>query len=196
MGRTKEEILLAAERMFAGQGFEVSLREIGAAAGQRNHSAVQYHFGDKAGLVKALYEYRMVPLNAHRRTLLDDLHATGSSGDLPSIVRVWLTPLADHVVSRRGHSWYVRFISRFVLSGSYQEMPFSGDYFAPMIEVFGLLARRLPNLTEERLRTTNLHTVIVLADLEQRLDDPDFTESEATAVVDELLLTTLAVLNA
>lgn len=69
--RVKEKILLAAERLFAERGFGVSLREIAVAAGQRNHSAVQYHFGDKTGLIDALYAYRMTPLNLRRRELLD-----------------------------------------------------------------------------------------------------------------------------
>ncbi|SHN43169.1 TetR/AcrR family transcriptional regulator [Cryptosporangium aurantiacum] len=193
---TKDEILVAAERMFAERGFEVSLREIGAAAGQRNNSAVQYHFGDKAGLVTALYEYRMAPLDARRRALLDDVHAKGRERELPALVDAYLTPLAEHLVAHRGVSWYARFISRFVLAGRYRDWPFAGEYYSGMREVFGLFARRLPGLTDERLRIVNLHVVMVLADVEQRLDDPRFpAEASATAFA-ELRTTTLAVLEA
>ena len=45
---TKEQIVLAAEGLFAERGIEgVSLRQIGTAAGNGNNSAVQYHFGTK-----------------------------------------------------------------------------------------------------------------------------------------------------
>ncbi len=55
----REQMILAAERLIAERGIDaVSLREIGATAGQRNNSAAQYHFGTKEGLVAAIYEYR------------------------------------------------------------------------------------------------------------------------------------------
>jgi AcrR family transcriptional regulator len=54
---TKEQIVLAAEGLFAERGIEgVSLRQIGAAAGNGNNSAVQYHFGTKERLVQAVFE--------------------------------------------------------------------------------------------------------------------------------------------
>jgi AcrR family transcriptional regulator len=193
---TKEDIVVAAERMFAERGFDVSLREIGTAARQRNNSAVQYHFGDKAGLVKALYEFRMVPLNKRRQAILDELRASGRHRDLSALVDAYLTPLTEHLLDHRGASWYLRFISRFVLSGRYREWQFSGAYYAGVTELFGLFARRLPDLTAERLRIVNLHVVMVLADLEQRLDEPEFTDAEATAALAELRATTLAILTA
>ncbi len=43
------EIIRAAERLFAAQGIDgVSLREINRSAGQSNTGAVQHHFGDCA----------------------------------------------------------------------------------------------------------------------------------------------------
>ena len=53
-------LLDAAERLFAERGIEaVSLRDVCTAAGQRNHSAAQYHFGDRRGVVAAVFERRM-----------------------------------------------------------------------------------------------------------------------------------------
>ena len=62
---TKEQIVLAAERLFAEHGIDgVSLRQIGVAAGNGNNSAVQYHFGTKDRLVQAVFEYRLPRLRA------------------------------------------------------------------------------------------------------------------------------------
>ena len=78
---TKEQIVLAAEALFAERGIEgVSLRQIGAAAGNGNNSAVQYHFGTKERLVQAVFEYRLPRLRERRDLLLaerrpDDLRA-------------------------------------------------------------------------------------------------------------------------
>ncbi len=78
---TKEQIVLAAEGLFAERGIEgVSLRQIGTAAGNGNNSAVQYHFGTKERLVQAVFEYRLPRLRERRDLLLaerrpDDLRA-------------------------------------------------------------------------------------------------------------------------
>ena len=50
---TRARIVAACERLFAERGIErVSLNEIVAAAGQRNASAIHYHFGDREGLME------------------------------------------------------------------------------------------------------------------------------------------------
>lgn len=60
MGRdateTREKLLRAAEHLFARHGLDVPIREIHALAGQRNASAIQYHFGGKDELIDALVE--------------------------------------------------------------------------------------------------------------------------------------------
>ena len=49
-------MIRAGERLFGESGIDgVSLREVAAAAGQGNTSAVRYHFGSKDGLVAAIF---------------------------------------------------------------------------------------------------------------------------------------------
>ena len=49
---TREKFLLTAERLFGERGINgVSLREISRAVGQRNPSALQYHFGSRDALL-------------------------------------------------------------------------------------------------------------------------------------------------
>jgi AcrR family transcriptional regulator len=70
-------ILDAAERVFADTGFAAaSLRRIIAAAGV-NLAAVHYYFGSKEGLITAVFDRRIGPLNAERLALLDQLEAEG-----------------------------------------------------------------------------------------------------------------------
>ena len=66
---TRERILLTAERLFAESGIgNVSLRDIGIAANQKNIGAVQYHFGDRDNLIVQIVIYRaQVPLAPGRR---------------------------------------------------------------------------------------------------------------------------------
>lgn len=52
---TRLSLLRTAEALFQEKGLEaVSLREISAAARQKNHSAAGYHFGSKEGVVDAV----------------------------------------------------------------------------------------------------------------------------------------------
>src|SRR5690242_11920016 len=104
-------ILEAAERRFAEDGIEaVSLRQIAADAGQRNTSAVAYHFGTKAALVGALYEHRMTPINARRLEFLD----AQPDADVHTYVRALVEPLAETLTDaeKAGRpSWYLRFLA-------------------------------------------------------------------------------------
>lgn len=115
MGRNgdaaREALLDAAERIFAERGLEgASLRDISAAASQRNHSAAQYHFGDRSGLVGAVFARRMKVVNARRAAMVDEFDAAGRGHDLDAIVTAWVHPLVEVVCSTDG--WYGRFILR------------------------------------------------------------------------------------
>ncbi|GAB3904821.1 hypothetical protein GCM10027612_73340 [Microbispora bryophytorum subsp. camponoti] len=73
---TVRRLVDAAERLFAERGIDaVSLREINAAAGQRNSTALQYHFGDRAGLLKAVLAKHRPEIEARRHQLLDEYEA-------------------------------------------------------------------------------------------------------------------------
>src|SRR3954471_22714967 len=107
-------MILAAERLFAERGIgAVSLREVGTAAGQRNNSAVQYHFGSKPGLVAAIFDFRQTSIEAQRERMLRELDEDGHGDELPRLVEVLVRPLAEAIVGQgHGASWYARFIEQ------------------------------------------------------------------------------------
>jgi AcrR family transcriptional regulator len=108
-GATRDLLLDAAERLFAAHGINgVSLREIGLAAHQRNNGVAQYHFGDKAGLVRAVFERRAAVVNDRRLELLDEV-ARRPGGAVTDLIRAFVEPLGEQV--QRGN-WYVPFLSR------------------------------------------------------------------------------------
>ncbi|HMG43834.1 MAG TPA: helix-turn-helix domain-containing protein [Acidimicrobiales bacterium] len=73
---TKERLIEAAERLFAEQGIDaVSLREINRASGARNAIAVQYHFSDRAGVVRAILDKHMPDVESRRHAMLDQYEA-------------------------------------------------------------------------------------------------------------------------
>jgi AcrR family transcriptional regulator len=70
-------LLAAAERLFATRGLGVPNREIVAAAGQHNQSAITYHFGSRAGLIDAVCARHEIPIAQHRQHLIARLPAPG-----------------------------------------------------------------------------------------------------------------------
>ena len=66
---TALQLLLAAERLFAEHGLAGIYCAISIEAGSSNNSAIQYHFGSKDDLLRAIFAYRLGDL-MQRRALL------------------------------------------------------------------------------------------------------------------------------
>jgi len=106
----RERLIEIGERLFARRGFAaVSLREVSAAAGQRNTSAVQYHFGSKQGLIEAILLHRLGPVNERRLARLAELERAGHTDDLRALVEAMVYPLTESLTAG---SCYVRFVAQ------------------------------------------------------------------------------------
>lgn len=96
-------MLDAAERLAARRGLAaLTVRAVQEAAGQRNKSAVQYHFGGRQGLVEALLAARMASASARRTSML---LALGSAPGTRELVEVLVVPLIESVLARRPSYW-------------------------------------------------------------------------------------------
>jgi AcrR family transcriptional regulator len=85
---TKARLIEAAERLFAERGIDaVSLREINRTSGARNAIAVQYHFADRVGVVRAIMDKHQPGIEARRHAMLDQYEADGR-GDRDRDIRV------------------------------------------------------------------------------------------------------------
>jgi AcrR family transcriptional regulator len=95
---TRARILDAAEELFAARGiFAVATSEIVTAAGQRNASAVTYHFGSREELLRALLVERDAPIDAERARLLAVLGPEPSARELLEVLVIpYLACLGDH----------------------------------------------------------------------------------------------------
>jgi AcrR family transcriptional regulator len=93
----------AAERLAAEHGLRaLTVQAVQEAAGQRNKSAVQYHFGGRQGLVQAIIATRMAPTSERRAAMLLELGPDASTRDL---VEVLVAPLVEAVFSRTPSYW-------------------------------------------------------------------------------------------
>lgn len=81
----------SAERLFAVHGLDgVSLRQITREAGQRNTTALQYHFGSRDGLLLAVLQHHLGQVALRRDALLQryrDAHpGAGALGELADVL--------------------------------------------------------------------------------------------------------------
>jgi AcrR family transcriptional regulator len=168
-GSARERLIITAERLFAERGMRgVSLREIGTEAGQRNNSASQYHFGSKAGLIEAIFAYRMGTINQRRLAAIAELDQRGSGLELRGLVEAYIHPLAETVGDTDGEGWYVRFLANVLADPS---ATFTStehrDFTAGLDEVLRRLDRVLRDVPEpirsERIRVFGAMVVNVLA---------------------------------
>jgi len=114
---TREHLLLTAERLFAQRGIDaVSVREILAAAGQRNKNAAQYYFGGREGLITALVTARSEALNRRREVLLDEVESSERRNDLRALCTVLVAPLAEALDDPDNH--FLGFLARYQLDHS------------------------------------------------------------------------------
>ena len=80
----------SAEQLFASQGIHnVTSRAIVEASGQKNESALQYHFGNREGLIREIHGYWANEIGRLRGDMLESLHNDASLRD---IVEFMVTP--------------------------------------------------------------------------------------------------------
>lgn len=100
----RERLIDAAERLVALHTEEgTSSRAIIAAAGQRHNSAITYHFGDRRGLLDAVWARRSAEVNRRRSKLIEAW--SGREPELVELVEAWVRPFAEYVGSRRPSYW-------------------------------------------------------------------------------------------
>jgi AcrR family transcriptional regulator len=97
-------LLAAAEQLFATRGLGVANREIVAAAGQHNQSAITYHFASRPGLLDAVCERHETPVAQHRQYLIARL--PGPEGRTTrQLVEAHVQPLAAEMLHCAPSYW-------------------------------------------------------------------------------------------
>jgi len=105
---TRARLLTAAEQLFAEKGVDgVSLREINRLAGARNAVAVQYHFGDRLGMVRAVNDKHYPEVDARRHAMLDEYEAHPEAG-LRALAGALVRPLASKLADPDGGPEYLQ----------------------------------------------------------------------------------------
>ncbi|MCU4183000.1 TetR family transcriptional regulator [Acidiferrimicrobium sp. IK] len=112
VGGLRSHLVDVAERLAATRGIgAMTLRDVQQESGQRNKSVVQYYFGSREGLIAAVMDARMGPINLRRNELLAEI---GPEPDLRDLVGAFVVPLGEVTVLAATSYW-----GRFLLQASF-----------------------------------------------------------------------------
>ncbi len=170
---TRNRLRRAAERLFATRGvYQTTAREIIEAAGQRNVSAISYHFGSRAGVLREILLCHGDLLDAERGELLA---AAGPEAPTRDLVAALLVPLAGRLATPDGRD-YLRIVAQ--LTGEFPAWNVETELTPPNLRrILGLLEAR-PSGVPPGIRRARIVLVIMLmtsamAERARAIDAPD-----------------------
>lgn len=188
-GDTALALMRAAERLFATNGVDVvSLREVSAAAGQANNSAVGYHFGSREGLIDSILERHSVPIQARYVAELDLLQRQGSY-TLRALLETLVLPLVDKLDDADGGPEFISISAQLSVSPT---MPLAGRPIATtpavlrLIEAMMPFSQTPPSLLQFRFERV-ANTIYAALMVWQRLHHLDAAPVSREAFVSDLL---------
>jgi AcrR family transcriptional regulator len=148
---TRDRILDSAEALFAERGFNrASVRAITEGAGA-NLAAVNYNFGSKMDLIRAVLERRVGPLNAERLRRLDERTATGACS-LEEVVDAFIGPALSSLQGASDRATLARLLGMAFAQPSEELRDILLEQFGPVIDRFvAALVRVLPDLTRQQV---------------------------------------------
>jgi len=195
---TKTRILNAAERLFARDGFHsTSLRTLTSLA-EVNLAAVNYHYGSKEALLKAVFERRLLPLNEVRKEKLEAvLTAAEQTGLRPAAVellRAFIEPTLAFRHSGPGAKDFIALIGRSLSEPDETVRNCFIRQVLPIFKIlFGALRKALPELPENILLARLQFTLGALSHVmchavNRELQIPGFPEPLADKLLVEQLI--------
>lgn len=112
-GDTRNNLMRAAEKLIAEHGLEnVTVRAITNQAGQKNESALQYHFNNRDGLIQAIHLSRNAQIQEKRTILLDALLARNPEPALRDICTLMVEPAFQSARVDSGFRQYIKGFGR------------------------------------------------------------------------------------
>lgn len=105
---TRSRLLAEAERLFAEEGiWRVRVQDIVAAAGQRNSSALSYHFGSRREVLDAILREHGEPIDKER----GEVWAARDDDCAPALIEALIQPLTRRLATSSGRC-YLRIVAQ------------------------------------------------------------------------------------
>lgn len=197
---TRARLMRSAERLFSQLGIEnVSVRAIMREAGQKNESALQYHFGNREGLISALQAQRTSELNALRSQLLASFRAEGRELSLRNLVVLMVRPPFDLCRSDPGFREFIAVFGQLLLSSSRSvTKTLARQEYEVQREIGALLRENLKHLNNTlfEMRFENVNRFVALSMSKRARDGDPFKGKRADLFFHDLADTLTAMLSA
>jgi len=179
----REAIMASALRLFGERGFEgVRTAEILDAAGQRNQTALQYHFGSREGLYHAILLQYLKPIDDRRLAIVNPRGLAEPNASLNTCLRAMVDPLIDEVGEGDEGLAYLRFLRQFTSRPGFDILRVSRTLNYPgMNTLVAEMHRHLAALPAERHGLAiSLALQITVAMLTTwKLENPDLYDRES-----------------
>ncbi len=196
-----DTILDAAETLMSERGFNgVSMRTICQAAGV-NLGSMTYHFGTKEGLLRAIYDRHVRPMNARRIELLQEAERIFDRNDrLEAIVRAFLVPaFSSKSDAYGGGARFTRIRAILSMEGNETARQIIAESFDETTQTFvDAIGRAVPDLDHDTIvwrchfLLGGLYYTLVTGDRIDRLTDGRETGADHNRAIDELARSTAA----
>jgi AcrR family transcriptional regulator len=189
-GGTVDDLLQTAERLFARDGVEnVALTQIVAQAGQRNRSALHYHFGSRAGVLAAVLNRRLAAINARREAMMGALPRDPSAAE---VLRAEITPLAQAAIEEPWGADYLSILAQITFHPQLLgEREVEESHLSGLRRGRALLERGAPPITaarlDQRVRWFKDSVVFALARWMRDAPADQHTAARLSELVDELV---------
>lgn len=186
---TRRQLVETAESLFLSDGPEaVSNRAIVRAAGQKNLSALQYHFGNRAGLIAAISEKRHRQIEARRQQLLDILLRTKAHFSVRDICEVFLLTPVSLCQEDASFAAYLARFGRQLLASNESLLivePVTTSYE----QLVAMMGERLEKIHPDimRMRLENANALGLLAMTRRAENGAAFGGREATLFIETLI---------
>jgi AcrR family transcriptional regulator len=168
---SKLRLVDAATRLFAEHGIDgVALKDIVAAAGQKNQSAVQYHFGGKEGLIAAALQARFRGIDARRVAMVEAAAGLKGAERRAAVMRATVEPLVAEAEEHHDGPAYIRFVIQAVQRPDFDAAIIVMDKSYPGFAALNAAMMRERNCalpkheTEQRIRMSAKLTIAGVAD--------------------------------
>lgn len=154
---TRAKLLREATRIFAERGvYQATMREITTAAGQRNSSAIAYHFGSRQGVLWAILAGHNATLDAHRAALIRE---PAGGMDVRDLVAALVIPYSSELTTDEGRD-YLRIVAQLTdLFPAWRDGPLSPP---ALRRILAALEEQAGGASTEARRERVVHVVMLL----------------------------------
>lgn len=115
--RTRLALKKAALRLFAQRGLEeVSIRDIQAAAGQKNNGSISYYFSSRDALIREIVADIAAVLDEDNNHRLDALEARGGPHDIRQVAEILLPVVQRPGIDKREAQYQLQFFTSVLIT--------------------------------------------------------------------------------